>query len=475
MRSLVRIAAASSFLAIASIVACSDSDQPAASGGPLADAAAPSFDANQGADSNAGSPPDAGGGAPDGSPPDGSPPDGSLDAGVTVTGKALDLYYRPWPGTVTVGSTTVAVAADGSFTVPGVTVPYDAIVVSTDKKLAYAVLGVTRTNPILAGSLAPTPRSEPTVSGALPAALASGEYARVHVEIGADPDWGLSFSTSFSPSATYSVFPSWPGAASEQGTVWAFKYTTNDVQHVATSFLGYASASKTIAPTGTTTVDLAAYNAVGTATIGTSVTVPATYSLYNEFGVVRMASSTARQVINQYTGSSLTATMAVPDAPGATFFASVGSQGPAGEFVRMRRTVAKGGTATLNVPSASNPTAPADGATGIAAGATLSWTVGAGVSEIEIIPAPVDGGTAGPELRILTSSSSVKLPDFAAAGLTFPVGASYSWDVNRFDDHASIDDVTAATVIDWYCSEASSFLGDDCTNARGSSRQFTMP
>src|SRR5689334_3179643 len=108
-------------------------------------------------DTPAGSPPGDGGptdtGTPDRSvtPLDGSAPadaatgdadaagaDGDADAdagGLTVHGRVVDELAIPFAGcTVAIGGKTATTAADGSFTLTGVTAPYDVIGATPDKQ-----------------------------------------------------------------------------------------------------------------------------------------------------------------------------------------------------------------------------------------------------------------------------------------------------------------------------------------------------
>ena len=82
---------------------------------------------------------------------------------------------------------------------------------------------------------------------------------------------------------------------------------------------------------------------------------------------------------------------------------------------------------------------PADGAEPVAADAELSWADPTpGVSLVDIT---CSSWTSPSRLQmvLVTAGNSVRLPDLGALGLTYPVGVTCSWTVNRSPSPSDVD------------------------------------
>ena len=197
-----------------------------------------------------------------------------------VHGRVVDLFREPVAGAlVTIAGTTATAAADGSFSLPDVARPYDAVVTLPGIDEVHEFVGLERANPVLPlldqQATAPDGAS---VAGTLTNAaanttsqLAEVVYASPEARGGAVlwPGDGPSF-------GPFQV--TWSGPASTQGTLLALKWSVGPTGQPS-QYLGFASAPLTLNDQQTATGADLQFSAVGTSYLSGTVTPPAGYAV----------------------------------------------------------------------------------------------------------------------------------------------------------------------------------------------------
>jgi len=392
----------------------------------------------------------------------GSDSPGTGPNGITINGVVRDPVGEPINDAVVLvpGKSPVTTAADGRFSIPDITPPYDIEVFVRSENTVEIYKGLNRSDPILDWWVSDAgPTQTATISGTVPPAnpVTTVFFVGVGPTVvgggNADPTTGR-----------YTFTVSWHGSTtSHAGVLYLLRWQPQPVLHVGTvpaSYNGYASKPLTITAGGTFAGnDFAASEVTDPPeqSITVSVLVPAgsppqgftlnSQALDLEFGeghvewtqVSKPSEIPFGIIPNPFTYT-------VPAIAGVVFGVYADAyQSDHGWTHFFKGDIPGNSTGvivTLEEPS--HLLAPADSATAIDATTLFSWSQGggAGVNIFQVIP----DDAAKPSLYMLTSATDATLPDLAGTGIRWPAGASYHWFVERDFPLASVDEAAG----DWY-------------------------
>lgn len=388
---------------------------------------------------------------------------GATGGVITVTGKVVSATLRPVPNTpvVIAGLPATTTDANGAFSIPGVTPPYDITVVISASKLGIIYRGLTRPDPTLVNLLsAVAAPNSATISGTVsggagypqPANRTSGVvFVATEATGGAAPN---------NTTGAYTMPLGWEGATTITGVLHALQWETN-AAGMPQAFNGYTSKSGvTVSSGGTFAGQNLAMTTVTGATVSGTITVPATVTLAQKFLRLQFSSDRSLQLGSE-TGSATAFTYNVPTVTGTTISIAATGMGGGGSSSTIKAGITPGATnvalALIEVPQLS---LPVNAATNVTTTTPFSWTAAASVVSVLIF----NGPAGQPDYLIFTGAASTTIPDLNSLGLGLPAGVSYTWNVTLIGPHASLDAAAG--------SNGFMPLGDQLS-AGSSSRTFT--
>ena len=363
---------------------------------------------------------------------------------MNVSGFVKDYANVPIAGAAVVipGKAPVTSGSDGSFTISGVTSPYDATFIVSSAKTAVTFKSLTRQDPVLLFPFGTFGQSNSaTISGTVPAA--SGKTTRVFFVSG-EKSWGT---TASQTTGSYTINASWSeNVTTYAGMIYVLRYTV--ANGLPAVYDGFGSSSLTISTGGTFTgnnfatgqlSDPADLNISGSVSRPSSNYTLATRSLYILFGnsVTFLGSEGGTLSDNlSYT---------VPQIAGVTFaiFAAATYNG---RITYYFRTGITGGSTTVSVPLAEAPqlSLPVNGGTNVDTTTSFLFTQGGGtgVNIISVTPS----SSSDPRFYIFSTGNSFSIPNLASQGLGIPSNRSYTWNVLKVSPFASINDAANGTL-----------------------------
>lgn len=353
---------------------------------------------------------------------------GAAGTGATTKGRVLFRNREP-PSSASVRVTGCAqqwTAADGSFDTTCAAETYDVAVSYANVGLLYR--GLTRRDPVVTLPFALGAPQGGSASGAA-SGLTAGRAAAVALTSA-----GISDGFTPTPDGTFSDYVDWFGAP-PAATVRVLEWTP--ATGLPTAFTGYVGAAVALKD-GSDVTSSPALAAVASGGITMSSSAPdsagLTYGLWATWpdgGVTEITSAAP---------ASTGVTVATPDVPGVAF-AVVAERGANPTAWGWRRGLAAtSAPGEISLPTAPVFTAPAPGAT---VDASTAFTFGALADAAYLVAFESSSGT--PLLYVVTSETTVHLPDFSWAGLTLPVATGLTARVFAFGPCASVDDAAAAT------------------------------
>ena len=403
---------------------------------------------------------------------------------LSVNGAVVDAFGNGMAGaTVAIQGTTATTDANGAFTIGGVAVPYDLIVKQTSggTPVAQVFEGLTSASPTVntfVGALGMSaPPMSATISGNLSAAVATGFTAVVCVQ--STTTWVQGCTSVGAGSTGYSFTPRWVTGASVPVTVHALEVAT-DSNAMATGYGRYGTATGTVSNGGTPTIDVTWGSTPSTGTIATSVNVPAGFQLEDVYGAAGLASSTTLPLFSAFNGSGLPSTFntVVPQISSSGFTLAVTAYpGTTGSAITIgwKSGLMAGSSATLDLPTPPTLTAPADGATGVGVGSTLSLSGTGGGAATFLISNP------SMAIIVTTTNASITIPDLSSVGMALSSGGTYSWGA-IITPSASTPEDAAAHWIDEYFRSFNAVQNGGTLSSQTSgaimqtdSRSFTAP
>jgi len=367
---------------------------------------------------------------------------GEIAATITVTGRVLqlngsDVAFLP---VAILGQGAALTDANGNFTIPNVTTPYDIVVAlhQGDETSAMVHHGLTRPDPRLVGFPARGFSAElsGTVSGGSGFPLPADEQTR------------LGIFTDLTDFGSAPVVDPTTGAYAE--TVgWGYRPTTNahfvgleyrlNGSGQVTSFTGAATGSFTLTDGGAVALPI---------TLGpvATTTISGTYSLPDDYTFLAKASATESGIFDALgveTDSVDTGTFsfAAPVIAGQSNLVLVaGGSANGGTMQMIRRNIPAGATGVaIEVPRAADMIFPFDGATGVDHDTTfLTTDFPEGVFMFQWF-----GRAGDPSFTLVSAEPVARIPDLSALGISLPPSASYSFGAIELGPFTGMDDFTA--------------------------------
>lgn len=396
-----------------------------------------------------------------------TPPDGG--ALITVNGYAITEFGFPTSTTnVTIQGQTVATAADGSFTVQGVTAPYDVILHGTNDTRWSVYVGLTRSDPTLftmqgeqaTVGMTPVSGTVTGVDGGAPVEAALLDFSPTQVSL---------VSAAAIVGQTFTVNATWQSGAPTTATLTGFTANT-----LPTGGLSAITAF------GTQSTMLQASVPVTGVNLPLTTSVPAE-QLTGSF-VVSTKPQTAIQ-IGLARGLSVGGIIAtdLPATGSSTFsygtFASgslrwtLTAQEPLSTpFDGRTATVVRSGlvgneTVPIAFPACSTQyVSPPAQTTTSSSCVDLAWTETPGSAYLITLSGP----NSTPFIRILTDRTSVSVP--------FPLSSGqYFWTYRAVAPIGSIDDLTANVATEAAMADPGTLIADHTECYDQSSSSFTVP
>ncbi len=365
---------------------------------------------------------------------------------ITVNGFVKDADGEPITGVAVIvkGRTPVTTAANGSFSVPNVTAPYDLSVILSTQNTVVTLKGLTRADPTLTYNSSLTPTKNATISGTVPAAAVK---ATIVFFVSGTKIWRV---VADPVTGAYTINASWNGSTgSYVGTLYVLRWTVGP-NGLPLVYDGFGQRSLTITSGGTFPGNnFAAGDLTDPAEQSVSGTInrpSASYQL--SLKQVYLNLGQAYVAIAGESGGTLTDNFSynVPSIANALFGVNTNATQTATPSNRIAFSYDAGIT-----PGASNEiismlvapqlNLPAHNGTNIDTSTSFLWTAGGGAGVYVVF---VSAAVAGqPNYLIYTQSTSVTVPNFAPQGLGFPSNAAYSWQVAQYYPVASVDVVAS--------------------------------
>jgi hypothetical protein len=367
---------------------------------------------------------------------------------LTVDGQVLDLLGNGLTGVqVAIQGTTDTSDADGNFSIGGVAVPYDlATFYAGTQPVAHVFVGMTDADPVLLpyAALIATMPPTGTIDGNLSAPVPAGETARVCAA-------GLSLEvigcdTVIAGATAYSISASWPAGSSASVRLHAL-VGEYDADGLPVGYSAYGTADGSVANGGATTIDVTLGGAPSTTTLAASMNRPAGLDP-DGITVGARLSDTATLPLFTFAGAvDGFSGVPVPTLGGVSYGvyavarSATGASSHGWEF-----GLGGGTTTTIDLPIPPSLIGPADGATGIGVGDTL--TIGGGsTGAYTFVLTPLLSELA---IGITTMDSSASIPDLSGFGVALPASTAYNWAVIVTPGMATVEDAGVAWIGTYY-------------------------
>jgi hypothetical protein len=320
-------------------------------------------------------------------------------------------------------------------------VPYTVTVVNSATKTGLVYIGLSRTDPTLSFlSSAGSTQKSATVSGSVTGGTGFPQPAN-HVTNVAfiSPETNAS-NTVNATSGAYSMTGYWTGASTTVGTMYALQQQNDASTGLPVAYKGFGTkTSVSLTDAGTFANQNIALSTVTTATLSGTVSAQSGYTLSSRglgivFGTGGFYVATDNSV--PATPASTSFTFLTPVISGATFRLYCNAS-KTGSFVIASKTGLAGNASGISVtlPAAPEYSLPVASATGVTTTTDFSWT--SMPNAVYILE--FRGPTGQPTYDVVTSSTTVKIPDLSSLGLGLPKATAYSWVINAIAPTANMD------------------------------------
>lgn len=365
---------------------------------------------------------------------------------ITVTGKVLN--YSGDAGAflpIMVGDQKTATDANGNFSVPNVSTPYDLVVLAASSSNAYIYLGLTRPDPIAAVFLSTDPKavrkSEVTytfenvgTSTAPPGAFAGNTIGCASDD--AQLSCGVTGAIGPQP---FTQTVQWTGPNAAKAHFYALLGYTND-RNVFTDFRGFARDERYLLDDQATSVRFDLQPLASEAISGTT-TPPPGYTLTQRGLGFRMSGDRVYpfSLETDVNGIDAAFDWAGPVAAGTSLYLSAtATKGDA--FVYAYLDDVNPGTSglTIALPTPPDQSQPVDNALGVTNATVFAWTpVDEGVYTMFVNPV-----ASGPlSYSTFTDRTEAQLPDLSSLGYPLAKGTTYEWAVRANAPVADVDEL----------------------------------
>ena len=368
---------------------------------------------------------------------------------LTVDGQVVDLLGNGLTGVqVAIQGTTDTSDADGNFSIGGVAVPYDlATFYAGTQPVAHVFVGMTAADPVVLpyGALIATMLPTGTIDGNLSAPVPAGETARVCAAglaievIGCD--------TVVAGNTAYSINATWATGNSVSIRLHAL-VGEYDAEGRPVGYSAYGTADGSVADGGAATIDVALGGAPSTTTLAASMNRPAGLDP-DQIAVGARLSDLATMPLFAFSGAvDGFAAVPVPTFGGVSYGVYAVSRSPSGVASShgWKFGVSGGTTTTIDLPTPPSVISPADGATGIGVGDTL--TIGGGSTGANTFLA--NPALSDLAIGITTMGTSADLPDLSDFGVSLPSSTVYTWSVIVTPGLATVEEAGAAWIGTYY-------------------------
>ncbi len=386
-----------------------------------------------------------------GSKPGGSVPGTPQD----LTGLVVNYNGGPVSGAkVKVGSRAiVTTGADGSFAVQGVNAPYDIAVASADGSAAAVYSGLTRADPTVGIPLFGMPppdqtRCAATITGHLSGGTGfpqlTGHDVRFLLTAPVTAAAGIE-SFAIQADGTFTLSLSWSGNTTLSATLRAVQFA-EDINYQCISFDGAGSVAVTLTANQALLAQEIRLDPVTSGRVAGTVSVAPGYILFGRTlrAFYPPSDSLRIRFDDTFGGGTVSAAYDYPgfSAKDAVLKLTASAVDDSTAFVQAWRAgFALGSAVDLNVPGAPVFQIPTPSSTAVTIGSALSWTALDGaVYDMTVTPSIVG---SGPVIRVVTSATSVPIPDLSAMGLIWPKAVEYRMELNAYGPHTA-DDVAGS-------------------------------
>lgn len=358
---------------------------------------------------------------------------------MTVTGTVNGFLGQPLEGATLYieGHTPATSAADGSFEIAGVTLPYD-LTVAFGTVAANTYIGLTTAHPIVssyAAQLVPAGLPRATVTGNL-----TGTVSPVPVEhrllicpegIGKVVYAVQSCAYVSAGFSSYTLDLNWFEGSEASVRLRAYLYTLDSGE--VTGIAASAVTTLDVTDGGAHVQDIELVSgSPQLADLQVSMTAPVGYS-----GGVQVVTSLAngRSHLAEYSSINSSPTAAVaPLFSGASYTVLVTANGPSSTSGAWRVGLKSGDSVTIDLPAGPALVTPVNGATGVNLNTNFTATNPVGGS-LHFVLSPQDPSKT--LFIISTVDTSVKLPDLSAIGLGLEPAMDYSYQMLATPDTES--------------------------------------
>lgn len=352
---------------------------------------------------------------------------------IDVHGRVVGLFREPVPdATVTIAGVSVTAGADGSFAIPNVAWPYDAIVTVPGGGEVHAYLGVSRANPVLPVlTQAIAPPYGATVSGSLTGSAANGSQEIAEVAF-ASPEahggtvlWGGQGPV-FGPFAVV-----WSGPATTQGSLVGLKWAVG-ADGLPSRYLGFASTDLALSDQQSATGSDLQLVPVGTSYISGTVNAPSGFSVTSKT-LWLTAGPHSGMALGIIGGSDPLFTFATPTA-GLPLGVQARADLNGASSILYLANLQPNQVVDLTLPAPPTLDSPLSGTVDHAT--VFQWTPVADTISVLALTSQT-GGTA---VYVYTANASAGLPQPPA--LTLPASTRYQWTVWAWGMYGGMDAFT---------------------------------
>lgn len=363
-------------------------------------------------------------------------------ATITVSGIVVIPSQLPAEGMTVVipGRPATITDASGTFSISGVTTPYDCTVLVTPTDLSITYVGLTRPDPTLQVFDLIEPRSG-TLDGAVTPFSATAMAPRL---VFGSPD-GAAEAVDGAPAGDpvpdrydYQLFPGWSGPPITTGTVHALQWLETD--GLPTTYTGYGSQANVAVPNydvGTATAPTVTLAPVETSTLTGSITAFEGAVLlkkevdvhFDTGGLLPIVVDGSAPLAFSYATPSL-ASVATLD---VTVTAALGTGDDVSHVCE--RGLAADADVQLALVAPPLASAPGSGATGVGLTTDFTWSGFSG--GVHVLVTQADG--AAPWYYVVTSGTAARIPDLSAHGMPLPPSTDYRWQVRAYARFPDVD------------------------------------
>ncbi|MEO8665782.1 MAG: hypothetical protein ABI462_09820 [Ignavibacteria bacterium] len=364
---------------------------------------------------------------------------------ITVSGKAVDqIGSGIVSATIVIGDSIKTTAADGSFSISNVTVPYDVKIITGGTGMVYK--GLTTASPKLLGLGAAVTPNSATLNVTLPALVANQSATVIFTDQST-----VQASDNFTfPATAANITVDWAAGSgtSISGKIIVLVYTLaggNITTYDKTGEKPQALNNGGVQAVNFTAAELTTNP--GELTISGSLTIPAGFTSPNNLLGLKYITNASNQyvsVIDYFSTAAFNYVVPTGLATTPQFVVGGGVTGPVSIQKTSRYVIATAPNPSLTIVLETPPnlTTPPNAATNIDTNTNFTYTTGSGTG---IYLASFS--TVSKTFYVFTNSTTTKIPNLNAFGLGVGSSLAYNWNVIRINDITTTDAFVAAPLL----------------------------